>query len=75
MELEKIIKKSLGKQARLISYNDEIALVEFRKAGRKEFATYKYNEFSLYSGHYFTTVFNTEEEAKNKATINYVTRI
>lgn len=75
MELGSIVKQSLGKEAKVIKHNEEFVLVEFEKVGRKEFATFRYNEYSIYSGKYFTTVVNTEEEAKNKATIDYITRI
>lgn len=74
MRINNLIKLAFGENVKILAHNENNVLIEFYKDNRKEFATLKYNDYSLYAGNYFTTVINTEEEAKNKATISYLAR-
>ncbi|MCD8845223.1 hypothetical protein [Staphylococcus gallinarum] len=73
--LNVIIKDSLNQTATLIDEKNSIVLVSFEKGEFLEYATFKYNDNGLYSGHYFTTRFSSNKKAKKDALHDFDIRV
>lgn len=72
--LNTIVKDSLNETAEIIEVKDNIILLKFEKGENIEYATFKYNDLSIYSGHYFTTKFSSENVAFVEALSDYYER-
>ncbi|WP_281512319.1 hypothetical protein [Mammaliicoccus vitulinus] len=72
--LKNIIKDSLNETAEIIKKTEKFVLVKFKNYGEIEYATYRYNANSIYYGHYFTTIFTSEKQAKMDAINDFYAR-
>jgi hypothetical protein len=72
--LNEVIKLSLNSTARIINHKNSIVLVKFEKGDSIEYATFKYNTNSIYSGNYFTTKFSDDNKARCDALLNFYIR-
>lgn len=72
--LNEIIQSSLNETAKIINENKSIVLVKFEKGDSIEYATFKYNSNSIYSGNYFTTKFVDDNKARCDALLDFYIR-
>lgn len=66
-KLENTVKETYGKEAVVLQSTNEHAIIRFVKGDHLEFAVIRHNEESVFSGNYYSTVGQSEEEAKNSA--------
>lgn len=68
IEIENIVKNSLDNPS-ILDFNQWFVLVKFNKFDRVEYATFKYNDNSIYSGNYFI-----EDDAEELARTDFYKR-
>lgn len=66
-KLENTVKETYGKEAVVLQSTNEHAIIRFVKGDHLEYAVIRHNEVSVFNGNYYSTIGQSEEEAKDHA--------
>jgi hypothetical protein len=66
-DLQDFINKSIDYKNSVLMYSEDTVLIKMIKGDNLEYVVFKYNQNGCYHGHYYSTKFDTQENAYQSA--------